>query len=66
MDNRFKHHPPKGDETIARHKAAREGADAFLSVIESCSWADSREKSLASTKLEEALFWLNADIARNQ
>lgn len=66
MDDRFKHHPPKGDETIARHQAAREGADAFLSVIESTSWANSREKSLAITKVEEALFWLNADIARNQ
>lgn len=66
MDDRFKHHPPKSDETIARHQAAREGADAFLSVIESASWGNSREKSVAVTKLEESLFWLNADIARNQ
>lgn len=26
---------------------------------------DSREKSLALTKIEEALFWANASIARN-
>lgn len=66
MDDRFKHHPPKGDDTIQRHQRAREGADAFLSVVESVSWGNSREKSLAITKLEEALFWLNAEIARNQ
>lgn len=27
---------------------------------------DSREKSLAMTKLEEVMFWANASIARNQ
>lgn len=27
---------------------------------------ESREKSLAMTKLEEAMFWSNASIARNQ
>lgn len=66
MDDRFKHHPPKGDETISRHQMAREGADAFLAVIQCASWGSSRETSLAVTKLEEALFWLNAEIARNQ
>lgn len=27
---------------------------------------DSREKSLALTKLEETMFWINAAIARNE
>lgn len=66
MDDRFKHHPPKSDETIARHQAAREAADLMLNSIESVSWGNSREKSVAITKLEECLFWLNAEIARNQ
>lgn len=66
MNDRFKHHPPKGQETIDRHQAAREAASAFYEAIEELSWGDSREKSIAITKVEEAMFWLNAEIARNQ
>lgn len=66
MDERVKHHPPKSDVTIDRHQAAREAADAFLTAIKGQSWGPSRESSLAQTKAEEALFWLNAEIARNQ
>ena len=65
MDDRFKHHPPKGEATIDKHQAAREAADAFYKVIEEIA-SPSREKSLSITKVEEAMFWLNADIARNQ
>jgi hypothetical protein len=65
MDDRFKHHPPKGDATIDKHQAAREAADSFFNVIEAVA-TPSREKALAITKVEEAMFWLNADIARNQ
>lgn len=66
MNDRLKHHAPKGQETIDRHQAAREAADALYGAIESLSWGPSREQSLALTKVEEALFWLNAEIARNQ
>lgn len=66
MDERFKHHAPNGEETIARHQAAREAANAFFEAIEALTWGNSREKSVAITKVEEAMFWLNADIARNQ
>lgn len=65
MDDRFKHHPPKGDATIDKHQAARVAADAFFNVINEIA-SPSREKALAITKVEEAMFWLNADIARNQ
>lgn len=65
MDARFKHHPPKGDDTISKHKAAREAADSFFNLVEEIA-SPSREKALAITKIEEAMFWLNADIARNQ
>jgi len=64
MDERFKHHPPKGEVTIDKHQAARKAADDFFNVIEEVA-TPSREKSLAITKVEEAMFWLNADIARN-
>lgn len=66
MDDRFKHHPPTSDETVRRHQAAREAAQAFDDAIDVLSWGESREKSVARTKIEEALFWLNAEIARNQ
>lgn len=66
MDDRFKHHPPKDDETIRRHQAAREAAQAFSDAVDVLSWGPSREKSVAMIKTEEALFWLNAEIARNQ
>ena len=66
MDDRFKHHPPRDEDVIDRHQAARLAADSFYRSIEDLSWGDSREKSIAITKVEEALFWLNAEIARNQ
>jgi hypothetical protein len=65
MDDRFKHHPPKGDATIDKHQAARVAADDFFNVVEAIAPAG-REKALAVTKVEEAMFWLNAAIARNQ
>lgn len=66
MDDRFKHHAPKDNGTVERHQGAREAADAFFEAINKFSWGPSREVSLAITKVEEAMFWLNADIARNQ
>ena len=65
MDSRFKHHPPKDDSVIDRHQAARKAADDFFNVINEIA-SNGREKALAITKVEEAMFWLNADIARNQ
>jgi len=65
MDDRFKHHPPTGPATIERHQSVREMADSAFKVIEDMC-PGSREKSLAITKLEEAMMWANAAIARNQ
>ena len=63
LDHRFKHHVPQNDETIAQHGAVRGRAFGFASFIqEACP--PSRERSLALTKIEEAMFWANASIAR--
>lgn len=62
-ERRFSHHPP--DEARVRlHEAAREVImDAAIAVTEGME--ASREMSLALTALEEAMFWVNAHIARN-
>lgn len=64
LENRFMHHPPKDDVMIKLYATNR----AYLLNVarhfsEACP--QSRELSLAITKLEEAMFWANAAIARN-
>lgn len=62
--NNFIYHAPKGDQT-KRYEDLRSKAREFAMLIaDSCP--DSREKSLAMTKLEEAVMWANAAIARNE
>lgn len=64
LANRFIHHPPTGTKP-ERHEAIRGEAYRLALVInEFCD--DSREKRLAITKLEEAMFWSNAAIARRE
>lgn len=65
MDDRFKHHPPSGEGVIERHQAIRAHADDFFNMIQQVC-PEGREKSLAITKVEEAMMWANAAIARNQ
>ncbi len=63
LDNRFDYHRP--DEAKAkRHEEARAACKAAAEAInELCP--DGREKSLAVTAIEEAMFWANAGIARS-
>lgn len=62
IDNNFTHHAPKeGQGEI--YKNIRDMAKRFAHLIDD-SMPDSREKSLAITKLEEAVFWSNAGISR--
>lgn len=61
---RFSYHAPKDDQP-ARYIALRENARVLATQIIQYA-PDSRERSLAITKLEEAVFWANAAIARNE
>lgn len=64
IENNFKYHKPKGDQP-GKYEAIRSQAKEFAILIrEVCP--DSREKSLAMTKLEECVMWANASIARNE
>lgn len=66
MADRFKHHPPRGgtgDED--RHESVREAVHRAAEELRYLL-PESREASLAVTKLEEAMFWANAALARNR
>lgn len=59
----FTYHPPT-DEQGALYKAIRAKARELAELVEE-RCPNSREKSLAMTKLEESVMWANASIARN-
>lgn len=64
IENNFKYHPPKGQETVSKHEAVRNECRHLANTLDTLL-RDSREKSLAMTKLEEVMMWANASIARN-
>lgn len=64
IENNFTYHPPK-DSQAARHETIREAAKALAHTINALTLA-SREQSLALTNLEQAVFWANAAISRNE
>jgi hypothetical protein len=64
IDNRFKYHQPPNEDIARSHSAIR---SVIMEVANTCNslLPEGREKSLAITKLEEAMFWANAAIARS-
>jgi len=63
MQNRFAYHAPTGNKVnIHAELRNRFGAIALFTLA---STPPSREQSLAITKIEEAMLWANAAIARN-
>lgn len=61
---RFTYHKPHGDQP-RRYELLRSMAKALAELVyDSCP--PSRERSIALTKLEEAVMWANAAIARNE
>jgi hypothetical protein len=64
IERNFTYHAPKADQP-ERYVYLREKAKALaMDFVSKCP--DSRERSLALTKLEEAIFWANASIARHE
>jgi len=63
IDWDFDYHKPDADKMVA-HELCREVIKKACAGINDLV-PDSREKSLAVTSLEQAMFWANAGIARN-
>ena len=62
LETRFTYHAPK-DGQNEKYIALRDEGKFLAEMIDE-KVPDSREKSLAITKLEEAIMWANAGIAR--
>ena len=63
VENIFTYHSPQPGQP-ERYTVLRAGAKELAKMIlEACP--DSREREQALTKLEEAVFWANASVARN-
>lgn len=64
IDKAFTYHAPKPGQAD-RYVAIRDKAKELALLVNSLS-PPSREQSLALTKIEEAVMWANAGIARNE
>jgi hypothetical protein len=64
IENRFTYHKPKNDQPGIYEIIRAYGKDFALYLNKVCP--ESREKEMAITKLEEAVMWANASIARNE
>lgn len=63
--NRFTYHPPADSDQANKYVDIRTySGDLALRFLALCP--DSRERNIAITKIEEAVFWANASIARNE
>ena len=64
LENNFTYHAPKEGQP-AKYEALRAKAKELAYLIFNLAPL-SRERSLAMTQLETAIFWANAAIARNE
>lgn len=64
LENRFTYHAPRGDQAERYEKIRALG----LKIASDFKFLtpESREQSIALTKLDEAVMWANAAIARNE
>ena len=62
LRTRFTYHAPKSWQPSQYEKIRSDALEMARNINQLCP--DSREKSLAITKLEEVVFWANAAIAR--
>ena len=63
-EKNYTYHAPKDDQP-ERYVEIRAAGSLFETIILERT-SPSREQSLALTKIEEAIFWANAAITRNE
>lgn len=64
VENNFTYHAPFGDQTERYVQLRADAKDLAFTILELTP--ASREQALALTNLEQAIFWANAAIARNE
>lgn len=64
LEKNFTYHRPKGDQPAKYDELRRLGREMAERIVRLSP--PSRERSLALTKLEESIMWVNAAIARNE
>ncbi len=64
IERRFTYHQPKDGQPERYSRIRVEAKKMALHLINNCP--SSRELSLSLTKLDEAVFWANAAIARRE
>lgn len=64
LKSRFTYYAPTEDQPVRYERIRNKAMSLAAYINEYCP--DSREKSLAFTKLEEAIMWANASIAREE
>lgn len=63
IENNFSYHSPKEGQPETYENIRNKAKELAYMIDALCP--NSREKSLAMTNLEQAVFWTNAGIARN-
>lgn len=64
LAHRFQFHPADSDNKKEAHEEVRRVCLEAADKIVELTGAESREQSTSVTKLEEAMFWANAALAR--
>lgn len=64
LEHRFSYHAPRTVRRASLHENVRSACLAAANALDELL-PDGREKSVAITKLEEAMFWANAALARS-
>lgn len=62
--NSFTYHPPQADQPERYRELRVRGLELAQRIAQICP--DSRERSIAITKLEEVIMWANKAIACNE
>lgn len=64
IKNNFKYHVPNSEQQSKYEEIRVLGRNLVEFILAGCP--ESRERSIALTKVEEAVMWANASIARNE